>query len=129
MWREQIQLFHILVNYKSKNVGENSIHSVVFIEFSKKVSLICGSSPPWLSQLHITIVSKGARLFEPKNAEANLAMAEKVKELSRLPFWIGLRDVDGNGVDYKLLSTGKLPSFTKWCVPCAVWLTIWQRFH
>ena len=47
-------------------------------------------------------------------------MAENVKQLSRLPFWIGLRDVDENGVDYKLLSTGKLPSFTQWCVPCYV---------
>ena len=47
-------------------------------------------------------------------------MAENVKQLSRLPFWIGLRDVDENGVDYKLLSTGQLPLFTQWCVPCVV---------
>ena len=41
-------------------------------------------------------------------------MAENVKQLSRLGFWIGLRDIDKNGVDYKLLSSGQLPSFTQW---------------
>ena len=41
-------------------------------------------------------------------------MAENVKQVSRLGIWIGLRDIDKNGVDYKYLSTGKLPVFTQW---------------
>ena len=69
-------------------------------------------SPP--TSYHYCLWKKGARLFEPKNAEANLVMAENVKQLSRLGFWIGLRDIDKNGVDYKLLSSGQLPSFTQW---------------
>ena len=43
--------------------------------------------------------SKGARLFEPKNAKANFEMARQVREHSRLPFWIGLMmDSDESGV-------------------------------
>ena len=37
-------------------------------------------------------ISKGGRLFEPKNRNANFVMYKKVKKHANIPYWIGIND-------------------------------------
>ena len=58
--------------------------------------------------------SFGARLFEPRNLEANEAIIDAVRNVSRPPFWIGMVSTPENPMIYRFMSTGQAPLFNNW---------------
>jgi len=58
--------------------------------------------------------SFGARLFEPRNLEANVAIIDAVREYSRPPFWIGMVFTPEDPTIYRYMSNGQTPLFTNW---------------
>ena len=42
-------------------------------------------------------ISKGARLFEPKNHKDNIVIYKNVKKYANIPYWIGINDINNPG--------------------------------
>ena len=58
--------------------------------------------------------SQGARLFEPRNMEANEAIVNAVANNSRPPFWLGLVSTPERPSAFRYMSDGLMPYYTNW---------------